>query len=153
MKIILHPDPRLRQRSIPLELAVLKSDKTQKLIADLKITMKEAKGIGLAAPQVGQNIRIIIVNTEIGPTAFINPRIIWHSLRKELDEEGCLSIPGIYGLVKRHRSVVMNYWDEAGNKQRIRVKGLFARVLQHEIDHLNGILFIDKMVKQVAGGY
>jgi len=151
MQIITIPNPLLRKRSQKIKLADLKTPEMQKFIEDLAKIMKEDNGIGIAAPQVAKNIRIIIVETEDGPQPFINPRVIWKSLKREIGEEGCLSIPDVYGLVRRSKSVIVIYLDRQGNKKRLKAKGLMARVLLHEIDHLNGVLFTDRMVKQTSG--
>lgn len=114
-------------------------------------TMIKSDGVGLAAPQIGKNIRLIVINTKSGKIAMINPKIKSKSLLKEWKEEGCLSVPDTFGLVKRNKKVACAYYDLAGNKQKITGEGLLARVIQHEIDHLDGILFIDKAkeIKQV----
>lgn len=119
----------------------------QTFIADLAQKMVAADGLGLAAPQVGKNIRLVVINTEDGPQAFINPFVFWKSLKKEIGEEGCLSIPNVWGLVKRSKSLILTYYDNHAKKHRLQAQGLLARVLQHEIDHLNGVLFIDRMIQ------
>lgn len=151
LKILTTPDPRLQKKSQRLTLAELKTPAQQKFIAELIEAMGKYEGVGIAAPQVGKNIRIIIVDTEHGPEAFINPQIIWKSLGKEVGEEGCLSVPGVWGLVKRSKSLFLTYRAPNGQRKNLRAKGLMARVLQHEIDHLDGILFIDKMIQQTEG--
>jgi peptide deformylase len=110
-------------------------------------TMKEKDGVGLAAPQVGQNIRLIAVNTKDGVACMINPKITKKSWAKEWSEEGCLSVPGVYGQVKRHKKINCVYLDKNGAKIKIQAEGLMAVVIQHETDHLDGILFIDKAKK------
>lgn len=111
---------------------------------DMAQTMKDNDGIGLAAPQIGKTIRLIVVSTNDGPLAMFNPELLKKSLLKEWGEEGCLSIPQTFGDVKRHKSVRCSFIDAEGNKRSIDAKGLLARVIQHEIDHINGVLFIDK---------
>ncbi|MFA5358509.1 MAG: peptide deformylase [Patescibacteria group bacterium] len=150
MEIITIPDSRLRKKSKKINPEQIADKKFQQFILDLAKTMKVDNGVGIAAPQVGENIRVIIIDTENGPTAYINPKIIWKSFRKEIGEEGCLSVPGIWGLVKRSRSVIVTCLDKNGVKKRIRAKNLFARVFQHEIDHLNAILFTDRMTKETS---
>lgn len=147
LKILIHPNSELRKKSKRLNKSELKDNKFQSFIRELSSVMKEADGIGIAAPQVGQKVRLIIINTDQGHQPMINPTILWKSLSKELGEEGCLSVPGIFGLVKRSKVVVLTYLDPKGKRHQIKAKGLFARVLQHEIDHLDGILFIDKAKK------
>jgi peptide deformylase len=110
----------------------------------MKKTMLEKDGVGLAAPQIGKNIRLIVINTQDGPIAVFNPRFLSKSFFKEWGEEGCLSVPDVFGEVKRHKKIVCEYTDETGIKATVSAQGLLARVLQHEIDHLDGILFIDK---------
>jgi peptide deformylase len=110
----------------------------------MKETMLKKDGVGLAAPQIGKNKRIITVNTKDGVIAMINPRILNKSFLKEWDEEGCLSVPGIYGKVKRSKKLKCEFFDMDKKKNIISAQGFFARIIQHEIDHLDGILFIDK---------
>ena len=117
------------------------------LIDNMFDTMKQAKGIGLAAPQVGENIRVIIVDTQqkkSKPFALINPEII-HAESEIIYEEGCLSCPGLSGKVKRAERVTALGLTPQGKEIKIDAKGLLAVVLQHEIDHLDGILFIDRL--------
>lgn len=109
------------------------------------------RGIGLAAPQVGTNKRIIIVQTKNGPTAFINPKIFSTSLFKNSGEEGCLSVPGVWGVVKRFKKVKIKALNRQGEKIIIKADGLESRIFQHEIDHLDGLLFIDKVEKITHG--
>lgn len=149
MKIFIHPDPILRQKASEIEN--ITDPEIQKLIPQIIQTMRENKGIGLACPQIGKSIRLIVVETKDGAIPFINPKILWHSKKEEIDEEGCLSLPKIYGLVKRWQEVKIEAFDINGKKKKIKAYGLFARVLQHEIDHLDGILFIDRLIKQTAG--
>lgn len=142
LPLVFHPNPKLRERSVEISTADIPALKD--LVADMTITMEEDKGIGLAAPQIGKNIRLIIVSTKSGVQAMINPELIKESIRQEWGEEGCLSIPYIFGDVKRHRSVECTFLDLDGKEKTVKARGLLARVIQHEIDHLNGILFIDK---------
>lgn len=130
----------------------------QELIDDMIPTMYEKDGIGLAAPQVNKGIRIAVLCPE--PENFekfkekkdtalviINPKIIGHSFFKEEGEEGCLSVPGLFGIVNRWKGVTVSYLDREGKKQIIKASGLLAVCLQHEIDHLDGILFVDRAKK------
>lgn len=115
------------------------------LIRDMAETMYTDSGVGLAAPQVGISKRIIIIDEEKeGLMVLVNPEII-KSEGEIIDEEGCLSIPGIYSDVKRSSKVTVKALNENGDKIEITKEGLIARALQHEIDHLNGVLFIDKI--------
>ncbi len=145
LPIIIHPNPILRQKSAKIKKI---SHKIKRLALDMEKTMLEKDGIGLAAPQVGKNLRIIAINTKDGPLLMFNPKITRKSWLKEWGEEGCLSLPKIYGKVKRKRNVRAVYLDENGQKKKIKAEGLLARVIQHEIDHLNGVLFIDYMAKK-----
>lgn len=123
-------------------------DDLRTLIRDMFETMYEAEGIGLAAPQVGVSQRLIVVDVrEEGSAqmALINPRIVDASAEKEKAEEGCLSIPGVSSVVERPAEVVVEATTEAGEPIRIEAEGLLARCLQHEVDHLDGVLFIDRL--------
>lgn len=136
--------PTLRKKAADLE----KTDKAVfKLASDMVETMEKENGIGLAAPQVGKSWRLICVKAKEGPLVFINPVIIKKSFRKNTAEEGCLSVPGIFGLVKRHNSLVLAAQSLKKEKIKLKAKGLMARVIQHEIDHLDGILFTDIVEK------
>ncbi|MBU0707457.1 peptide deformylase [Patescibacteria group bacterium] len=141
MKIITEGDPRLRKISTTVKY--IKNPRYKPFIKDLIRMMYEDDGIGIAAPQVGLNERIIIINTKDGPVPMINPEILKFSWRKEFGEEGCLSVPFKYGSVKRSKSIKAVYQNRDGVVIKIDAKGLLARVIQHEVDHLNGILFID----------
>jgi peptide deformylase len=118
------------------------------LIDDMFETMYEAEGIGLAGPQVGVSRRVCVVDLNDGessPMALVNPRIIESGRTMEKGEEGCLSIPGIAGLVNRPAEIVVQALDAQGHCITIQASGLLARCLQHEIDHLDGVLFIDRL--------
>ena len=142
LTIITNPHPVLRQRAT--EVTEITAPATQKLIDDMIPAMLAADGIGLAAPQINQSVRIIIVNTKDGPQAYINPVIHAFSFTKEIMEEGCLSLPGIFGMVYRATEIDVSVTLRDGTNKRFSAKGLHARVIQHEVDHLNGILFIDR---------
>lgn len=137
-------DPVLRQRAVPVTNEERQSRDIARLVDDMTATMIDAKGIGIAAPQIGVGKRVAIINGRDGPFAIINPRIIRRSLRTATDEEGCLSIPGVFGLVRRPKTVTVAFTDLDGHAHKDKVTGLLARVFQHEIDHLNGVLFIDR---------
>lgn len=130
---------------------VVKVDKkTKKLIDNMVETLKKEKGLGLAAPQVGINQRIILAlfnydTNEEMIAALINPEIISHSTDKVLGEEGCLSIPGIYKPVERYKKIQVRFMDIKGNSQILELEDLNARIVQHETDHLDGVLFIDRV--------
>ncbi len=134
----------------------------KKLIHDMSETMLDYKGIGLAAPQVHVSKQIIIFrilddqekeNNEIKITALINPKITKFSEETDNQWEGCLSIPGMLGLVKRYSSISYEGFDMSGNKFQQKAEGLHARIVQHECDHLNGIVFTHRLVDKKAYGY
>ena len=147
LAIITKDDQRLRRKSTPIELTEFSKPKFQKFIHELTETMYQSDGIGIAAPQVGRNIRLIIIAGEKGAMTLINPVISRRSWRKETEEEGCLSVPGVYGMVRRSRQIFAQWTDAAGQPVKIKAAGLLARVIQHEVDHLDGILFIDRAHK------
>lgn len=143
-KVLIHPNKKLREKSRLVTDAELKSKNFQNLINDMLKTMKTEKGVGLAAPQIGKNIRLIIVETKKGVEAFINPKIVSSSKKMVPSQEGCLSIPGILGMVRRHKSIKVHAKNRDGEKVSMKVDELPSIIFQHEIDHLDGILFIDK---------
>ncbi len=140
-------EKKLRLASTPLKPKQINDNQQQKFFDNLGKTMLKADGLGLAAPQVNQPIRVIAVNLNGQASIFVNPQIIKRSWRQNIMEEGCLSIPGTYGPVKRAKKIKIVYFDRYGHKHFNSYKDLIARVIQHEIDHLDGILFIDKLVK------
>jgi peptide deformylase len=144
LNILKNPNPKLRLKSTELSLLDIKSKNFSAFCADMSKTMVKKDGVGLAAPQVGKNIRLIVVNEKDGIICMINPKITKRSWRKECEEEGCLSVPNTFGQVKRNQSINCTYTSLEGKNKKINAKGLLARVIQHEIDHLDGILFIDK---------
>tara|TARA_B100000214_G_scaffold196217_1_gene142023 strand:- start:111 stop:719 length:609 start_codon:yes stop_codon:yes gene_type:complete len=138
---------------IPANRIVKVDDSIRKLAKDMLKTMYSAKGIGLAAPQIGVPKRIVVIdlnfeNPETPPNIFINPEIISTSASLDTYEEGCLSIPGVYLNVIRPSSIKLSYRDEMGRPKKMNAEGLMARCIQHEIDHLNGVLFVDKVTDQ-----
>ena len=147
--ILILPDKRLRQVSEPVK----KIDAgIRKLIEDMFETMYDAPGIGLAAIQVGTPKRVVTMDLAKkdepkNPLVFVNPEIVWSSDGKATYEEGCLSIPEYYGDVERPAQVKVKYLDREGAPSEIEANGLLATCLQHEIDHLNGVLFIDHLSK------
>ena len=149
-------NPVLRKRS--REIEDFNDPVLQGLINDMILTMYEKDGIGLAAPQINHGIRLIVTTPD--PNNFehfkksdqeaivlINPVITSHSFFKALSDEGCLSVPHLYGGVKRWKSVVVSYFDRHVIKKKLSASGLQSYVFQHEIDHIDGILFIDKAEK------
>jgi peptide deformylase len=143
LNILIVPSKTLRKISAEVEEGKISGQELRELAADLEETMIKKEGVGLAAPQVGKNIRLIAVNAKNGPILLFNPKIIKKSWRQEWGEEGCLSVPLVFGDVKRHKSVICAFCDRQGKKDKIKAFGLLARVIQHEIDHLDGVLFID----------
>ena len=145
-------NPILRERSVALSKL---TPADQRLIDDMIATMKKTQGVGIAAPQVGVSKRIFIVaptpsvrypkSPLLPPIALINPRLLKHSASVETNWEGCLSIPGIRGRVPRWRSVEIEFITREGRKVRARLKGFVARIFQHEFDHINGMVFLDRV--------
>lgn len=148
LKIIKYPNDFLRQKTRDVKIEELKDPKIQRLISNMVKTMEDEKGVGLAAPQVGSNLRICIVKNGDEFYALINPKVKSFSRKKEIFEEGCLSFPGKYFSVERPNKVKVQAQDIKGIKVKIKAGGLLARVLQHEIDHLDGILVIDRAMKK-----
>lgn len=143
--LIYLPDPLLKQVSMPIETV---DSQLQTFADDMLETMYEAPGIGLAAIQVGEPIRMLVLDVskeedEKNPQVFINPEILSSSDLRSTYEEGCLSIPGYYAEVERPAEIRVRYLDRDGKQQEIDADGILATCLQHEIDHLDGILFID----------
>lgn len=144
-KIRLSDDPILRKKS--REITNI-TDRIKILLEDMIDTMNEAEGIGLAAPQVGVLRRAVVIDIGEGPIKIINPEII-ESEGQAIEVEGCLSVPGRSGTVERPERVKIKYLDIEGNKKTLEGTGLMARAICHEIDHLEGILYIDKMIEEV----
>lgn len=145
LKIEMLGSPVLRERAIEVETT---DDDLRRLVDDMFATMYAAEGIGLAAPQVGVGQRVLVVDLndeESGRYALVNPRIVEKGREMDRVEEGCLSIPGVSEYVERPVSITVEALDPAGAPVRIEASGMLARCLQHEIDHLDGILFIDHL--------
>ena len=148
-EIIKLPDKRLRLKSEPVKRI---DAGIRKLVDDLFETMYDAPGIGLAAIQIGVAKRVVTMDLskkedDHKPLVFINPEVTWKSAEKSKYEEGCLSIPDYYEEVERPKEVKVKYLDRDGKPAEIEAKGLLATCLQHEIDHINGVLFIDHLSK------
>jgi len=148
-EIIKLPDKRLRLKSEPIKRV---DSSIRKLVDDLFETMYDAPGIGLAAIQIGVPKRVVTMDLskkddDHKPQVFINPEVIWTSEETSKYEEGCLSIPEFYEEVERPAQVKVKYLDIDGNQHEIEASGLLATCLQHEIDHTNGVLFIDYISK------
>lgn len=145
LRIREYPDPILKRPAEPVDRI---DDTVRRLLDDMLETMYRAPGIGLAAPQVGVSKRIVVVDVseqKSAPLRLVNPRITWRSEILVAAEEGCLSLPDQYAEVKRPEAVELVYLDECGVERSLEAEGLLARCLQHEIDHLDGILFIDRL--------
>jgi peptide deformylase len=164
LKIVQVGEPVLRQRARPLLQEEIALPETQQLIVWMHETMRDAPGVGLAAPQIGLPLQLAVIEDrpeytkDIGADrlaererqavsfqVLINPSIVEQSDQEVEFFEGCLSLGGFSALVKRSRQVAVEYWDERGQPQRIEAQGWYARILQHEIDHLHGRLYIDRM--------
>jgi peptide deformylase len=148
-------NPILRQKSRMLEPEEIKSPRIQKLIDDMIETMREYDGVGLAAPQVHESVNILVLEVKGNPrypdalniplTVFANLRFVSRSKDKELDWEGCLSVPDLRGQVNRPRSVEIEALDRNGKRINLKASGFLARIIQHEADHLDGKVFLDQM--------
>lgn len=147
--LVLLPDPILREVSKPLERV---DDDVRRFADDMLETMYDAPGIGLAAIQVGEPLRMLTVDVsgdedEKQPLVLINPEIVATGAEASVYEEGCLSIPDYYADVERPASVTVSYLDREGKSQTLEAEGLLSTCIQHELDHLNGVLFIDHISK------
>ncbi|ALO33294.1 peptide deformylase [Colwellia sp. MT41] len=143
LTVLRFPDPRLRTKAQPITDV---TSATATIIDDMLATMYEEKGIGLAATQVDIHQRIVVMDTSEDsnqPMVLINPEIIASSDEKSINEEGCLSVPGTYAKVNRHDTCTVTALDRQGKEFTLSATGLQSICIQHEIDHLNGILFVD----------
>jgi len=145
LPIITYPNSILEKKSKKIDNP--KSSEIKELILDMLETMEVKEGLGLAAPQVGSSVRLCIVKLEGKTYILINPQIKSKSWSKEIAEEGCLSFPGKFILVKRSKKVKIKALDRNGEEIAISAEGLLARAMQHEIDHLDGVLFISREIK------
>jgi peptide deformylase len=164
LKIVQAGEPLLREAARPLSREQLRLPETEQLILWMRDTMRDAPGVGLAAPQVGVPVQLAVIEDrpeysrdvapeqqalrERQPVPFhvlVNPQIVSQSEEQAEFFEGCLSLAGFSALVKRSRTVAVEYWEEHGEPRRIEATGWYARILQHEIDHLHGRLYIDRM--------
>jgi peptide deformylase len=151
LKIVKIPDSILNKKT-----SVIKKIDAEvvKLVDEMITACRNVNGIGLAAPQIGKSLRVCIINLEhmgLPPFALINPKIIKKSVKKVVMEEGCLSIPGIFGMVSRPEKVTIEALNLEGEKHKFQADGMLSRVIQHEVDHLDGILFTSKMIKPTTG--
>ena len=148
-KIIIEPDTILRKKSDPLEKV---DNELRKLMDDMLETMYAAPGIGLAAVQIGILKRMVVIDIskekeKKTPIFLINPEIVYKSKKTSIYEEGCLSLPGYFAEIERPAECQIEYLDYNGKKKEMKVYGLLATCIQHEVDHLNGVLFIDYLSK------
>ena len=144
--IIIHPDQRLYEQAEPIDNI---TDEIVVLLDDMYETMVAHDGIGLAAPQIGRKLRIAVVEVDEGDRFdLINPEIIDRK-GTSIDVEGCLSIPEVYGTVERADEVTVRYYDRDGSEMEVTAYGYLARAFQHEIDHLDGKLFIDQLIERI----
>jgi peptide deformylase len=146
LEILQAPHPMLKAKAKPV---VRVDDRLRRLAADMLETMYRAPGIGLAAPQVGVAERLIVVDIAEGeerrPLAMVNPEIVWRSDERATAEEGCLSLPGKFADVTRPQQVRVRYTTDQGEERELAAEGLLARCVQHEVDHLDGTLFVDHL--------
>lgn len=145
--ILVAPDPVLKAKAKPVDLV---DDQLRQLMDDMLETMYEAPGIGLAAPQIGVSQRVIVMDIARedepkSPLCMVNPELVWVSDDDATYEEGCLSVPEHYADVVRPSEVRVRYLDRDGQRQDLQTGGLLATVIQHEMDHLDGVLFIDHL--------
>ena len=148
-KIIIEPDPILRKKSESLEQV---DNELRKLMDDMLKTMYAAPGIGLAAVQVGILKRLIVIDVskddnKKAPLFLVNPQIIYKSKNTSIHEEGCLSLPGHFAEIERPSECHIDYLDYNGEKKNLKADGLLSTCIQHEIDHLDGVLFVDYLSK------
>lgn len=145
LPILCYPDPKLHTVARPVKAV---DDRIKALVADMLATMYDAAGIGLAATQVDVHERIIVIDVSEQrnePMVLINPEITWASPEKQVNEEGCLSVPGIYDGVERASAVKVTALDDSGQPRTIEADGLLAVCIQHEMDHLQGKVFVDHL--------
>lgn len=147
LPIVALPNPVLRKKTASVRPEEIATPEFQAFLEDMTKTMFEADGVGLAANQVAVPKQVTVISTKDGPLALINPRVTRMSKKTERGEEGCLSVPGVWGLVDRSVEVDVEALGRDGTPLSFTAKGFFARVIQHETDHLNGRLFIDRAVE------
>ena len=145
LNIIEAPDPRLKIKAKPVKEV---DGRIRQLLDDMVETMHAAPGIGLAGPQVGESLRLLVIDIArdgqpSNPMKIVNPEIVWASEELQPWEEGCLSLPDQFSEVVRPAEVKVRYLDESGRKQEMHAKGVLAVCIQHEMDHLEGVLFVD----------
>jgi len=146
-RILIAPHPLLKLKARPVERI---DDEIRRLMDDMLETMYRAPGIGLAAPQIGVSLRVVVIDLAKkdeppAPMRLVNPEITWRSEEQVVMEEGCLSLPEQFAEVTRPAAVKVRFLDERGEEREIAADGMLARCLQHEVDHLDGILFVDRL--------
>lgn len=147
-KIITAGNPILKMKA---EAVTVFDKKLKILLEDMKKTLYEADGVGLAAPQIAVSKRICVIDDGNGYEEYVNPVWTAEGTETDIDTEGCLSVPELYGEVERYKKVVIRYQDRRGKRKEKRAEGLLARCIQHEVDHLDGILFIEKALSLHKG--
>ena len=143
LPILCYPDPRLHKVAQPVTVV---DERIQALVADMLATMYDAQGIGLAATQIDAHERVVVIDVSEErdqPMTLINPEILWASDEKQVGDEGCLSVPGIYDGVERSVAVKVRALDEKGQSREIDAEGMLAICIQHEMDHLMGKVFVE----------
>ena len=141
-EIIKYPNPFLNKKAEEIKEI---SEEILRLAKDMIETMNANEGVGLAAPQIGESKKIIVVDQGDGPMIFFNPRIVKKSWKKEVMEEGCLSLPGYSLKIIRPKEIEVEGLNEKGERIKVKAGGLLARIIQHEVDHLDGILLINRI--------
>ena len=147
LDILFYPAPELKRKSLPVEKP---DEDLERLLDDMTETLRDADGVGLAAPQVGRNVRVLVVDVPLPESEerefyeLVNPEIV-SSQGFQMGEEGCLSVPGFFANIRRKDQVRVSALDRKGKRFTIDADGMLSRVLQHEIDHLDGILFFDRL--------
>lgn len=146
-------NPKLREIAKPIDN--VGDREIQQLIDEMLVTLTKSKGVGLAAPQIGRSLQLVIIAShpnqryphapQMEPIAMLNPKIISHSVETEKGWEGCLSVPMIRGLVPRYRDIEIEYTDRQSNSQQTKLTGFVAKIFQHEYDHLEGKVFLDRV--------
>jgi len=145
LPILTYPNPILKRKAVKIKDP--KSPEIQELILDMLETLNANQGLGLAAPQIGSSVRLCVIKLDGKTFILINPELKARSWGKEILEEGCLSFPSKFILVKRNKKVTVKAMDKNGKPLTIKAEGLLSRAFQHEIDHLDGVLFISREIK------
>jgi len=152
MEITKLPDKILAKKLEIVDQESIKNGTFKELVSDMRKSMVDSQGVGLAANQIGQNLSIFVIDANLAkesnvPDVFFNPEITEYSKDSDEMEEGCLSIPGFYVPIERAKKIKIKFMDETGKKQKIKARGFLARVLQHETDHLCGLTIKNRVKK------